>query len=147
MKIRTTSSNALIALVTLSFFVGCGADDTPDLVTVQGTLTKGGQPFADALLEFYPEASGGASYGKTDVEGKFTLYYTNGNKGAAIGRHSIQVTGGQVAGGKSAAAMTAGAGDAPSSMAAGGPTGSPASPARLTAEVVAGENNLTLAMP
>ena len=147
MRNRTILSKALVALVTLVFFAGCGADDSPELVTVQGTLTKGGQPFTDALLEFFPETSGGASYGKTDAEGKFTLYYTNGNQGAAIGRHTIQVTGGQVAGGKSAVAMTAGAGDAPSSMSAGGPTGSPASAVKLTAEVVAGENNLTLTMP
>ncbi len=80
MKIRSKLRNTLIALSTIALFVGCTPSDQPELVTVDGTLTKGGQPFADAVVEFYPDAKGGTSYGKTNAEGKFTLYYTTVRK-------------------------------------------------------------------
>lgn len=78
--------------------LGCSQSDRPELVEVAGTLTKGGKPFSGASVEFYPEGPGGASYGITDVEGKFKLNYSTGLPGAAVGRHSVKVIGGQVAG-------------------------------------------------
>jgi hypothetical protein len=85
-------------LLLSAFASGCSTSDKPELVEVGGTLTKNGKPFADALVEFYPEANAGASYGTTDEQGKFKLSYTTGEPGAAIGQHTVKVIGGRTVG-------------------------------------------------
>lgn len=87
---------ALLGLIVCS--VGCGQSDKPELALVNGSISKNGQPFTNALIEFLPEGKGGASYGTSDSNGNFTLSYTTGEPGAAIGKHVVKVTGGQVVG-------------------------------------------------
>lgn len=56
---------------------GCGGGgDGPLTYPVTGTVTMGGQPVADAIVEFTPSAPDGATAGaqaRTDAEGKFEV--------------------------------------------------------------------------
>ncbi len=144
--------------------VGCSGGDRPELVEVSGTITKNGKPFVDAMVEFYPEASAGVSCGMTDSDGNFTLNYSTGQPGAAIGKHTVNVTGGRVVGAPeppapsiSLAAMEAAKVSSASDeilAPVADPTkavasrGGPPAPVVLNAEVVAGApNTITLTMP
>ncbi len=70
---------------------GCRSEgsDAPDVVPVAGVITSQGKPLANWNLTFYPEGSGGPSYGKTDAEGKFQLTYNDGRPGAVPGPHNV----------------------------------------------------------
>ncbi len=145
-----------LALLSLVFVSGCSPNDKPKLTEVTGTITKNGKPFVDALIEFLPEGEGGASYGTSDASGNFKLNYTTGEPGAAIGKHTVLVTGGRVAGGTAPVATPP-----PSAPAGGeefavmsdptkGPTRSsgPQPPVTLTAEVTSsGPNTIALTVP
>ncbi|EMI15984.1 hypothetical protein RMSM_07100 [Rhodopirellula maiorica SM1] len=78
--------------------LGCSRSDKPSLAEVKGKLMKEGKPFVNAQVEFYPTVDGAASYGETDETGSFTLFYSTGDPGAAIGDHKVTVIGGHVAG-------------------------------------------------
>lgn len=92
-----TISGAQLGLAVL-LSIGCSSSDKPELVEVNGTLMKDGKPFVGALVEFFPDANAGVSVGQTDDQGNFKLSYTTGEPGAAIGKHTVNVTGGRVAG-------------------------------------------------
>ncbi len=87
-----------LAMSLLIGTLGCGRSDKPSLAEVSGKLMKEGKPFVNAQVEFYPTINGAASYGETDETGSFTLYYSTGDPGAAIGDHKVTVIGGHVAG-------------------------------------------------
>ena len=70
--------------------VGCG-ESGPPLGTVSGVVTMDGEPLANALVTFTPEAGGRGSIGKTDAGGKYELAFVDG-KGALIGNHKVSVT-------------------------------------------------------
>lgn len=72
---------------------GCGgqAAKTPPLAQVTGTVTLDGRPLAEARVDFEPKASAATAHGLTDASGKYTLYYTQGVKGAAIGPHVVRI--------------------------------------------------------
>lgn len=79
----------------LVLMTGCGrapADDAPDLLPVAGKVVSNGQPLADAVVEFTPEAGGATSTSVTDSEGYFELVYSDGRKGAVSGQHRVRVT-------------------------------------------------------
>jgi hypothetical protein len=80
----------------LCFAVGCS---NSDVGLVSGTVHLDGQPLEGAVITFYPvvEGSGkanqgGASYGRTDAEGKYELVYNRSEKGAEIGQHKVVIT-------------------------------------------------------
>jgi hypothetical protein len=73
------------AVVLLS---GCG--DAPDLVQVQGRVTRAGKPVPGVILRFQPE-EGRPSMGKSDAEGKFKLSYSKQYEGARVGKHRVFV--------------------------------------------------------
>ena len=107
----------------------------------------------NARVEFYPDGEGGTSYGTTDAEGNFELFYSTGDAGAAIGTHKVVVIGGGVDVAVATAPTTAGeeASEgtlAPVGMPGGsgpgsgrGPGSGPAEVKGLTAEIVDGEPN------
>lgn len=76
---------------------GCFSSSGQDLHAVDGTITKDGVPFVDANLEFEPQTAGAPSYGKSDENGIFKLYYSTGKPGAAPGQHKVKVLGGRKA--------------------------------------------------
>lgn len=89
-------------LLTRSFFLvvfllfsvsGCGSapSDRPDLGTVTGKVTAGGQPVADVIVTFTPAAGGRPSSGKTGSDGSYSLMYAEDAAGAAVGSHSVRL--------------------------------------------------------
>lgn len=95
-----------ISLLLLTFIsltaVGCYSGSGPNLQEVSGNISKDGVPFVDANLEFYPESGGAPSYGKSDEQGNFKLYYSTGAPGAVPGKHSVTILGGKKADAKQA---------------------------------------------
>jgi len=76
---------------------GCFSGSGQELHAVEGTITRDGVPFVDANLEFEPQTAGAPSYGKSDENGHFKLYYSTGKPGAAPGQHKVIVLGGRKA--------------------------------------------------
>lgn len=87
------SSCVILALSTTGCFSGSGQE----LHAVDGTITRDGVPFVDANLEFEPQLAGAPSYGKSDENGNFKLYYSTGKPGAAPGEHRVKILGGRKA--------------------------------------------------
>lgn len=136
-------------LLLLAVVTGCGYGDRPTLAEVKGTLLKGGKPVKNARVEFHPRSEAAFSYGETDEEGHFRLFYSTGPAGAAIGMHDVILYG------VKRSAATAEEGDEDSLPGTLRPVGAPdvsaaaekAGPAEvegLSAEVVSGANDITL---
>jgi len=83
--------------------IGCGGGSSfkPTLAHVTGTVTVDGEPAEGLLVIFEPQADptgsqkstdvGKTSTGVTDAAGKYELSYTDGGKGAIIGKHIVRV--------------------------------------------------------
>jgi len=84
---------AVIGLVLSAFVAGCSTSsgDLPDLATVSGTVTLGGQPLSKASVLF-ESANGHGASGTTDENGRYELYFTGGTKGAEIGTNTVRIT-------------------------------------------------------
>jgi hypothetical protein len=73
----------------LTLLAGCS--DAPELVQIQGRVTRGGKPVRGIVLEFHPE-DGRPSWGKSDAEGRFKLNYSRNYQGARLGKHRVFVS-------------------------------------------------------
>jgi len=73
----------------LSVVAGC--DDRPTRVPVSGTVLIDGQPLRRGNIKFVPE-NGRPSAGKIGEDGRFTLTCYDGNDGALLGTHRVQVS-------------------------------------------------------
>ncbi|MCR9293891.1 MAG: DUF4198 domain-containing protein [bacterium] len=82
----------------LVLIAGCG---NSSIGRVTGTVHLDGQPLEGAVITFYPVTAGaaaqgmrggGASYGRTDAEGKYELVYNRDEKGAELGEHKVVIT-------------------------------------------------------
>ena len=84
---------AVTGLVLMLFVAGCSgpAADLPDLATVSGTVTMGGEPLSGASVQF-ESANGQVSYGSTDASGRYELSYTGEAKGAELGENTVRIT-------------------------------------------------------
>ncbi len=82
-------------LLTLIFALGCGggANDTPELGQVTGTITIDGKALPDVAVTFSPVEGGRASTGVTDSNGNYKLMYNTTEPGAIIGKHNVFVAG------------------------------------------------------
>ena len=78
----------LLAFAAVTLLPGCS--DAPDLVQIQGRVTRGGNPLPGVIVQFHPE-DGRPSWGKSDAEGKFTLNYSKHYEGARLGKHRVFV--------------------------------------------------------
>ena len=79
-----------LALVSACLLAGCGRGDCPELAKVTGTVTRSGKPVPDLLVHFIPD-DGRPSWGLTDAQGRFKLYYTPEEDGARLGEHTVYV--------------------------------------------------------
>lgn len=79
----------LAAALLMTAAVGCG--DGLKLVPVEGKVTLGGEPLAEADVIFQPE-NGRPSMGTTDAQGHYKLVYTNEKDGALPGTHKVVIT-------------------------------------------------------
>ena len=81
----------LVAPLVLAVIGGCGGPYAK-LARVSGKVTLGGQPLADAFVQFSPAAGGSQSVGKTDGNGNYTLVFTRGVNGAEVGEHNVTIS-------------------------------------------------------
>lgn len=83
-----------VALSAPAFFVLLallgGCNQGPDVVEVQGTMTRKGKPLPGFAVTFQP-ADGRPSVGQTDQNGRFEMGYTFREKGVLRGKHKVFV--------------------------------------------------------
>lgn len=70
---------------------GCGRSDLPELGSVSGVVTNGGQPLPKAIVNFSPAGPGRPSAGETDEQGRYSLLYIQDVDGAIVGDHVVTV--------------------------------------------------------
>jgi len=88
---RKHSARSLLAVVAAPVLVsvlGCGGG--PSVVEVSGTVTRGGVPVPDLVVNFEPD-KGRPSWGFTDPQGRYTLHYTKDQDGVEVGHHRVYV--------------------------------------------------------
>lgn len=82
----------LLLLLIASLTFGCGSGvELPELGTVTGTVTNGGNPVANAVITFSPTEEGRPSTATTDDEGNYSLLYNIDTEGAIIGKHIVGI--------------------------------------------------------
>lgn len=79
----------LLLACAISAFVGC-SDGRPTRVPVSGVVLIDGQPLTRGNIKFVP-VGGRPSAGKVGEDGKFVLTCYDGNDGAILGTHRVQV--------------------------------------------------------
>jgi hypothetical protein len=86
-----------VAATVVAMTAGCGSGT--GLATVEGHVTKGGQPAADHWVRFTPVGGGRPGNGRTGKDGHYELSYTAREKGARVGANRVEVgTGGDIDG-------------------------------------------------
>ena len=157
-------SRGLCLVVASLFLAGCG-DGGPELATVSGKVTKGGQPLAGVNVTFSPVNPGPSSGARTDAEGKFILICQSGKAGAVIGQHKA-ILQAVAAGGADSNSDPKAAMEAMLKARSGGPKGKNVDPSKAAAaeapfpaeygdpaktplsyEVKAGTNEFDIAIP
>lgn len=83
-------SPAFLAAVAACVVVGCG-DGLPKRVPVSGTVLVDGEPLVYGRVMFVPEGMR-PSAAEVDQEGRFTLRCFDGEDGAVLGMHRVQVS-------------------------------------------------------
>lgn len=92
MKMNLLSGNPFWLVPFCLFLTSCGRPSgQPELVDVTGTITMEGSPVKGALVQFSP-GSGRPSTALTNAEGFYELRYSESEKGALVGRHTVSIT-------------------------------------------------------
>ena len=94
-----TISFGLVCLC-LTLLAGCGGGSGFDIAPVSGKVTLDGQPLADAVVTFLPQATGTGrdagptSWARTDAQGMYTLVTSSEDPspGAVVGSHQVMIT-------------------------------------------------------
>lgn len=92
---------AVVFIAVLTYWLSAAMFTTepelPPLEEVSGVVVLDGKPLEGALVTFQPMAGMEAgsevasSTGSTDSHGRYELYYRSDVKGAAVGKHSVQI--------------------------------------------------------
>lgn len=61
------------------------------MARVNGTVSAGGQPLADAGVTFTPLEGGRPAWATTDKQGRFALTTLKGGDGALVGEHVVTI--------------------------------------------------------
>ncbi len=80
----------LIAVLVLIGLGGCVGYDK--VAPVSGTVTLDGDPVERASLLFEPEKGGRPSYGITDKQGNYKLFYSRTQNGAEVGPSVVRIS-------------------------------------------------------
>jgi len=88
---HSRQAGLLFAAAFLALAAGCGHGDRPELASVYGVVTLDGTPLAGAKVVYLPKAAARSSYGITDANGKYALTYLRKVKGAALGKHRVEI--------------------------------------------------------
>ena len=70
---------------------GCGSRGGPPLATVTGTVMMDDEPLPGVRVVFVPSGKGSPSYGATDENGVFRLYFNQNRVGAELGTHNVLI--------------------------------------------------------
>ena len=70
-------------------FAGCGPGG-PEIVEIEGTVTRNGKPVPNLRIYFAP-TEGRPSWGISDANGRFVLDYDYDYDGAKVGTHKVWV--------------------------------------------------------
>jgi hypothetical protein len=73
----------------LTLAIGCG--DGKQLATVEGTITKNGQPQKGIWVRFSPVGGGRPGEGRTNDQGHYEITYTAARKGAHVGSNKVLI--------------------------------------------------------
>jgi hypothetical protein len=99
MNYASGQSKALVAgamIPLLLAAVGCSGRPKNVARQVKGKITLAGQPLSNAVVTFTPTGGGSPSFGTTDANGEYTLYWSQvrGRKieGAQIGEHYVRIS-------------------------------------------------------
>lgn len=87
---RLSKLKRAVVVVLIVLAQGCGTKGPP-LGDVKGSITLDDKPLSGATVEFQP-ASGAPSYGESDANGTYELYYTVRRTGALLGAHTVRIT-------------------------------------------------------
>ncbi len=83
----------IVVLYAFSNYMAGGGLDLPDLARVRGVVTKGGEPLAGAQVMFEPmDVKASTATAITGEDGSYDLMYTEGVRGAVVGKNRVWVT-------------------------------------------------------
>jgi len=83
--------SSLLLAVLLCCLLGCG-DGRPSRVPISGQVTVDGQPLKFGTIAFQP-ASGRASSGRLDANGRYVLSTYDRGDGAIVGEYVVAISG------------------------------------------------------
>lgn len=78
-----------LALLALLAVVGCSRG--PQMGTVAGTVTFGGEPVAEGAIQFYPVKSGPMAASRLSSDGSFVLSSLKAGDGARVGEYIVVI--------------------------------------------------------
>jgi hypothetical protein len=87
--LSTLTMQFLVVACLLSAVGGCG-NSGPEVVEIEGVLTRGGKPVPLLSLSFQP-AEGRPSWARADENGRFKVFYDDQRDGARVGMHTVVV--------------------------------------------------------
>lgn len=76
-------------LIGLAVLGGCGGGG-PEIVAIEGTVTRKGKPVPNVRIYFVP-TDGRPSWGDSDAAGHFVLDYDYDYDGAKVGTHKVYI--------------------------------------------------------
>lgn len=91
------AAGGAVVLIVLTYwfanYMAGGGITLPDLGRVRGVVTKGGDPLAGAQVMFEPmDVKASTATAITEEDGSYDLIYTEGVRGAVIGKNRVWVT-------------------------------------------------------
>jgi hypothetical protein len=93
-RLHRAKASSIVAfvriLILLLLAVSVGCDNRPTRVPVSGMVTIDGKPLERGNIKFVPK-NGRPSAGSIGSDGRFTLTCYDGNDGALLGTHRVQV--------------------------------------------------------
>ena len=78
-------------LIAYCFITVSGCSDGKQLATVEGTISKNGQPQEGIWVRFSPVVGGRPGNGRTDKNGHYEIQYTATRKGAHVGGNKVVI--------------------------------------------------------
>jgi hypothetical protein len=93
-RLRAVIGSVLIAFCVIG---SAGCDSRPTRVSVSGTVLIDGQPLQKGNIKFVPK-DGRPSVGKIGEDGRFTLTCYDGQDGALLGKHRVQIASNRIIG-------------------------------------------------
>lgn len=80
-----------VGIIVTTTLLGCGGASGPQLGHVYGTITINDEPVPGVRVVFVPEGQGSPSYGATDQNGNYRLFYSQNRSGAQLGKHHVLI--------------------------------------------------------